>query len=91
MPQVSHSALDTIQGAVRVAIKLNVDPSGRVTDTSFESEGPSKYFARMAMQAAQNWKFKPPLAGGRQVPSTWELQFEFTRDGAKVVPTQTAP
>ena len=91
IPQVSHSALDTIQGTVRVGIKVDVDRSGGVSNAAFESEGPSKYFARMAMQAAQNWKFKPAETSGRQVPSTWELQFEFTRDGAEVVPTRTAP
>jgi TonB family protein len=91
MPNVSESALATIQGTVKVGIKVEVGPSGAVTDAQFESQGPSKYFARAAMEAAQNWKFEPAEAGGRQVPSSWELQFEFDRDGAKVVPTQTAP
>lgn len=91
MPQISHASLDTIQGTVRVSITVNVDPSGKVTDAQFESQGPSKYFSKMAMQAAHNWKFKPPEAAGRPVMSTWDLQFAFSQDGAKAVPTQTSP
>lgn len=91
LPNVSHSSLETIQGTVKVRIKVDVDPSGGVSGAEFESEGPSKYFAREAMQAAQGWKFKPAEAGGREVPSAWVLQFEFSRSGAKAVPTQAAP
>jgi len=91
MPRISQASLDTIQGTVRVGIKVDVDQSGGVRNAAFESEGPSKYFSRMALQAAQSWKFKPAQAAGRPVPSTWELQFEFSPDGAKVEPTQTAP
>ena len=90
MPDVARSALDTIQGTVKVRVKLKVDQAGNVTDAEFESQGPSKYFARAAMQAAQAWKFKPAEASGREVPSSWELQFEFNHDGTKTVPTQTA-
>jgi TonB family protein len=91
MPEVLQSAKDTIRGTVKVNVKVNVDRTGNVEDAELESPGPSKYFARAALEAAQLWKFKPPKVGGRGVLSTWTLQFEFTRDETTVVPTQEMP
>jgi len=62
-----------------------------VTEAEFDSPGPSKYFARLALEAAQAWKFAPPRVDGRNVLSDWMLRFEFTKDATKVFPTQTAP
>jgi len=90
-PEVLQSARNSIRGTVRVSVKVNVDRSGDVEDAELESRGPSKYFARAALEAAQDWKFKPPKVGGRGVLSTWTLRFEFTRDGTNVVPTQEMP
>jgi TonB family protein len=90
-PDVLQSARNSIRGTVRVSVKVDVDRSGNVEDAELESRGPSKYFARAALEAAQLWKFKPPKAGGRGVLSTWIIQFEFTRDGTTVVPAQEMP
>jgi TonB family protein len=90
-PEVLQSARNSIRGTVRVSVKVNVDRSGNVEDAELESRGPSKYFARAALAAAQDWKFKPPKVGGRGVLSTWTLQFDFTRDATTVVPTQEMP
>ena len=90
-PEVVQSATKSIRGTVRVRVKVNVDRSGNVEDAELESRGPSKYFARAALEAAQLWKFKPARVGGRGVLSTWIIQFEFTRDGTTAVPTQDAP
>jgi TonB family protein len=90
-PQALQSAMNSIRGTVRVTVKVNVDRSGNVEDAELESHGPSKYFARVALDAAQGWKFRPPMIGGRGVLSTWTLRYEFTRDGAAVVPTQELP
>jgi TonB family protein len=91
MPEVLQSATNSIRGTVRVRVKVNVDRSGNVEDAELESRGPSKYFSRAALEAAQLWKFKPPKIGGRGVLSSWMLQFEFTRDQTTVVPTQEMP
>jgi TonB family protein len=91
IPEVPPSARNTIRGKVRVSVKVNVDRSGDVEDAELASQGPSKYFARMALNAAQNWKFKPPSVGGQGVLSSWTLRFEFTQDGATVVPAQEMP
>ena len=91
LPGVLLSARKSIRGTVRVSVKVNVDRSGNVEDAELESRGPSKYFARAALEAAQLWKFKPPKIGARGVLSSWILQFEFTRDQITVVPTQEMP
>lgn len=90
-PNVLQSAQNSIRGTVRVIVKVNVDRSGNVEDAEIESRGPSKYFAHAALDAAQDWKFKPPKVGGRGVLSTWTLRFEFTRDGTTIIPTQKMP
>jgi TonB family protein len=90
-PEVLQSARNSIRGTVRVSVKVNVDRSGNVEDAELESRGPSKYFARAALEAAQLWKFKPPKVGGRGVLSSWIIQFEFTRDGTTAVPMQEMP
>jgi TonB family protein len=91
MPEVLHSARNSIRGKVRVSVKVNVDRSGDVEDAELDSRGPSKYFARAALEAAQDWKFKPPMISGQGVLSSWILRFEFTRDETTVVPTQEMP
>jgi TonB family protein len=91
LPEVPPSARATIQGTIRVRVRVSLDSSGTVTEAEFDSPGPSKYFARLALEAAQAWKFAPPRVDGRTVLSDWNLRFEFTKDATKVFPAQTAP
>jgi len=91
LPNISQSARNTIQGKVRVRVKLAVDESGNVTEATFLSPGPSQYFARLAMEASRQWKFTPPQANGRPVASEWVLKFAFGRSATEVYPAQQAP
>src|SRR6202171_2080303 len=91
LPEVLESARKSIRGTVKVRVKVDVDRAGNVEGAELESRGPSKYFAREALQAAQLWRFTPPKAAGRGVLSSWTLQFEFTRGGTTVIPTQEIP
>jgi len=91
LPNVLPSAKVSIQGRINVSVKVNVDRSGNVEDAELASPGPSRYFARAALQAAQEWKFKPPTVGGQGVLSTCLLHFQFKRDETTVVPTQEMP
>ena len=91
LPNVPQSALDTIRGTVRVAVSISVDSAGNVTEADLDSPGPSKYFAALALEAAQQWKFDPPKVQGRSVLSDWLLRFQFTKNGTKVVPVQSDP
>ncbi len=87
MPNVSQNALNTIHGTVRVRIRVAVDPSGNVARASFVSHGPSNYFAERAMQAAKQWKFRPP-AGDQNLASAWLLRFQYRNSGTNVIPEQ---
>jgi TonB family protein len=91
LPDVPRSALDTIHGTVRVGVRISVDTAGNVTDAELDSAGPSKYFAHLALEAAQQWKFAPPKVEGRNVLSDWFLRFQFTGQGTKVIPVQSDP
>jgi TonB family protein len=91
LPHASDKALATIHGAVRVGVRVQVDPTGNVSEASLDSPGPSKYFADLALQAARRWQFTSPEVGGHSVPSAWLIRFHFTPSGPKAIPTQTAP
>jgi TonB family protein len=78
MPQVSPSARRTIQGKIKVRVKVEVDAAGNVAKARLESAGPSKYFSRVALEAGRGWKFSPAHAsesGERE----WKLLFAFSR------------
>lgn len=89
VPVVSPKAKASIQGRVRVSIKVHVDSTGNVTGAEFVSPGPSKYFADLAMKSAQKWEFAPAKRDGQYVASDWILRYEFTSSGTKVYPQQT--
>ncbi|MBV9339516.1 MAG: energy transducer TonB [Acidobacteria bacterium] len=63
-------------------MKVEVDASGAVTAANFITPGPSKYFGRLAIEAAQGWKFSPPTKDGQAQPSEWTLLFEYAKSGA---------
>jgi TonB family protein len=91
LPDVSPKARATIQGKVRVSVKVHVDPAGSVSGAELDSAGPSAFFADLALQAAKKWAFTPPEVDGKSMPSEWRLRFEFTQKDTKVIPVQTAP
>ncbi len=91
LPQASSKALSTIHGTVRVLVRVQVDPSGNVSAAEFDSPGPSKYFADLALQAAQQWEFTSPVSNGHSLPSQWLIRFEYSPTGVIAVPTQKLP
>ena len=91
LPDVPQKARDTIRGRVRVSVRVRVDPSGNVQEAMFDSPGPSKYFADLALQAARRWSFLPAKVDGRNVSSEWILRFDFERTATNVLPVQAAP
>jgi TonB family protein len=91
LPDVSQKARATIHGKVRVSVKVHVDASGGVSEAKFDSPGPSRFFADLALEAARKWAFTPPEVNGKSVASEWQLRFEFTQKDTKAVPRQTAP
>jgi TonB family protein len=91
LPEVSRKARDTIQGTVKVRVKVRADASGSVVVATLDSSGPSRYFAKLALQAARGWKFSPANFDGRMVSSDWILRFEFARTATKVFPVLATP
>ena len=90
VPDISQRARDTIQGTVRVGVKVHVDDAGKVTGAELDNFS-SKFFGDQAVQVARRWTFTPPQVDGRNAPSEWLLRFEFTQKATKVFPTQTNP
>jgi TonB family protein len=88
LPEVPARARDTIQGTVKVAVRVDVDPSGAVKNAELEGAGSSKYFSRLALQAAQRWKFAPSNTVGQNASNTWTLRFQFARSGVTATPEQ---
>jgi TonB family protein len=78
LPQVSAGAQRTVRGTIKVRVRVTVDSAGSVTKTRIESGGPSRYFSRIALEAARDWKFAPAQAGDSG-DREWNLQFDFNR------------
>jgi TonB family protein len=91
LPAVPPKVRTTIRGKVRVGVTVRVGPSGSVVGASLSSAGPSKYFARLALEAAQRWEFRAAKVDGRDVSSEWILRFELSRTATEVLPVRAAP
>lgn len=91
LPDVPARASNTIQGKVKVQVKVSVDASGNVVAARLVSAGPSKYFANLALRAAPAFKFTSPQKDGQNVASEWILKYEFERAGTNVQAAQVSP
>jgi serine/threonine protein kinase len=91
LPRVPVSASNSISGTVRVGVIVDVDPRGRVVEAKLDSGGPSKYFARLSIAAAQAWKFGPPHVDGSSVPSEWLINFGYSKSGTSATASEKHP
>jgi TonB family protein len=91
MPRVSPGAQNTIRGTIRIVVRVNVDAAGNVTQARLQLAGPSPYFARLALEAARDWKFKPAQANGQAVASEWVVRFGLSRRGIEGSAERTRP
>ena len=91
LPEVPAKILQTVQGHVNAAIRVDVDPQGNVVLAKIDSQGPSRYFANQALQAAQKWKFAPAQRDGHPAASEWLLQFQFDDSQATVTSLAVGP
>jgi hypothetical protein len=78
IPDVSRSALNTISGTIRVSIRVIVARDGTVLAATADEPGPSRYFARVATEAAKQWTFAPSDTDDRRVKL---VRFYFKRSG----------
>lgn len=79
MPEIPAAARNTINGRVRINIRVQTDGTGRVTQATLMPPGASKYFTDRVLAAARSWKF-PPESSAR----TWLLRFELSRQQTNV-------
>jgi TonB family protein len=79
LPDIPQSAMDTITGTIKINVRAEVDPSGKVTAAKLTSSGPSPYFANLVLKAAQRWEFVPPEVAGQPAPSAWVIHFRLRR------------
>jgi serine/threonine-protein kinase len=84
-PDVPQAVLGKIQGRIYVTVRVLVDPAGNVTGALLDNPGSSKYFARLADNAAREWQF---AEADNQSPRVWLLRFEFSRDGVATRATE---
>ena len=78
LPDVPDKALATIQGRMLFAVRVTVDPEGRIVHAAALRSRSSKYFARLCVEAAMRWKFAP---ADTIATRKWLVHFEFTRAG----------
>jgi TonB family protein len=78
VPEISQRALRSIHGVIQVRVKVKVDPAGSVDVVKLESGRANKYFKRIALDAARDWKFVP-APSGEPGAREWTLQFAFSR------------
>jgi serine/threonine protein kinase len=85
IPVISRGSRGSIRGEIKITVQVTVDRTGNVVAAVLENRGSSKYFARVAADAAKKWRFAP---ADTPTPRQWLLQFDFSRAGAAV---QAAP
>lgn len=86
LPEVPRSARETIHGKVRVKVRVAVDPNGDVSAANLVAPGPSRYFARLALEASRQWKFQPVGVGRQSSTALWLLEYRFGRNSTEVTP-----
>jgi TonB family protein len=91
LPDISEKARATIQGRVRLDVKLQVNATGTVDSAELNGPANSKYFSDQAIKAAKRWQFSAPEIDGHSVPSQWLIHFEFTQTATNVHPAQVTP
>ena len=79
LPDIPQSAKNTISGTVKIAVRVEVDSTGKVTGAKLTSPGPSQYFASRALEAAEHWEFVPPSVDGQPTASSWVVHFRLRR------------
>jgi TonB family protein len=82
LPDIPAKARNTIQGTVRVVVRVTVDSAGSVAEATLESSG-SAYFGKQAVGAARRWQF---ASAEGAVPRNWILRFMISRTSTQVIP-----
>ena len=78
IPEVPRGARQNIRGHIKVWVRVVVNQDGSVLAAVADRTGPSSYFQRIAIEAAQKWTFAPGETPSRRL---MQIRFDFSRDG----------
>jgi TonB family protein len=78
IPDVPGHARQTIHGHIKVWVRVVVEQDGSVLAAAPDRSGSSRYFERLAVEAARKWTFAPAATAGRRI---LQVQFDFSREG----------
>jgi outer membrane biosynthesis protein TonB len=78
LPDVPLNARRTIRGHIKVWVRVIVNPDGSVFAATPDRAGSSRYFERLALEAAEQWTFPPADAPSQRI---MQVRFDFSRDG----------
>lgn len=84
LPDISAKDRRTIRGKATVIVNVVVNPAGDVTEAIRERG--SRYFGRLAIDAARQWRFASSNAGASR---QYYLRFEITRTNIKAAVQKT--
>jgi outer membrane biosynthesis protein TonB len=73
---------------VQVDVRVSVNAKGAVSSAQCVTQSRGNYWAKISQQAAEGWKFKPPVREGQAQASYWMLLFQYNRGRTDVVATQ---
>jgi TonB family protein len=83
-PNTPADVRSMIRGPVSIAVTVEIDPRGNVTQartSSDDNDKPplEKLLAREAVEAAREWQFRPATRDDAPVTSQMVVQFQFTK------------
>lgn len=78
IPDVPPSARRTIRGHIKVWVRVMVNQDGSVFAAVPDRSGPSRYFQRLALDAAKKWTFPPADTPSQRLV---QIHFDFSREG----------
>jgi TonB family protein len=78
IPEVPAHARQTIHGHIKVWVRVVVEQDGTVLAAAPDRSGSSRYFERLALEAARKWTFAPAASAARRI---LQVQFDFSREG----------
>ena len=78
IPDVPPGARRTIRGHIKVYVRVIVDKDGTVYAAIADRRGPSRYFERLAIEAAKRWTFPPVDTEDQRL---MQVRFDFSRRG----------
>jgi TonB family protein len=78
IPEVPLRAQRTIRGHIKVWVRVIVNQDGSVFAATPDRTGSSRYFERLALDAAKKWSFPPADTPAQRL---MQIRFDFSREG----------